>query len=108
MLYLCGTLWLEESWARLNTIVMGTQTKEPAISYALEPPYQSRISASKQPAPPNDGVRNRVFFALGVLLTELCLNTTLSGLRSQTKEQLSDFELVDRLSDLIYPDDLSR
>ncbi|KAK3339683.1 hypothetical protein B0T25DRAFT_361481 [Lasiosphaeria hispida] len=104
VLYLCGTPWLED-WMGLSTIVMGTQTKEPAISCALKPPFQSsRASTSKQPVPPSDGVRNGVLFTLGVVLTELCLNTTLGELRSQTKEELSDFELADRVSDLIYLD----
>ena len=76
VLHLCGAPWLEEDWAGLSTSVMETRTKEPAISCALM--SQSNISASKRPAPRNDGIRNRVLFTLGVLLTELCLNTTVS------------------------------
>ncbi|KAK5661837.1 hypothetical protein OQA88_9941 [Cercophora sp. LCS_1] len=108
VLYLCGTRWLDDDWAGLNTIVMGTKTREPEISCVLKPgPYQntSARARQKQPATPSDRIRNRVLFTLGVLLAELCPNTTLEKLRSQSREQqLTDFELMDRLSDMIYLD----
>ncbi|KAK0622605.1 hypothetical protein B0T14DRAFT_564048 [Immersiella caudata] len=108
-LYLCGTPWLPEDsdWGGLRTLALAHSIPDsPAISCVLKP-SESRPPSSPSPTlPHNDGIRNRVVFRLGILLTELCLNTTLDTLRSTRPEYrtMTDYELAASLSDSIYLD----
>lgn len=137
VLYLCGTPWLKEddaSWTvsgaiHLGLAVGGAPNKQPPLAIPCILKSQPTNATSPQapndspPPPPKTLIRNRILFALGVLLTELCLNTTLDTIRwreeqhsrggnpttnSTTAPQLPPlderalYELADRQSDRVY------
>lgn len=122
VLYLCGTPWINDDWSGLTSIQLRTGSpykeqspKQPSISCSLRavsgPESQVRSQRTQVSA-----IRNRVLFTLGVLLVELCLNTTLDGLRKENRDssmagslgleytELDEYELADRQSDRVYLD----
>ncbi|KAK3985657.1 hypothetical protein QBC44DRAFT_404018 [Cladorrhinum sp. PSN332] len=129
VLYLCGTPWLNEndSFGSLSdSIQLGASPKshpapqQPSLGIShLFKPSSNQTSEARTDLPPTR-IRNQVLFALGVLLTELCLNKTLESIRQQelgskgkgkvtepahlTAGMLDDFDLADRESDRVYLD----
>ena len=129
VLYLCGTPWLKEdasSWSASERIKLGISSSMPA-SYRVpeQPPvgisctFKSKSSQKTQSSVDNQlmRIRNKALFALGVLLIELCLNTTLDAIRRQEQdgkgkgkaaepipltEELDDIALVEREADRVY------
>jgi len=133
VLYLCGTPWLKEddaSWTASGAIHLGlamggAPNKQPLLgvpcSLKSQAPNSTNLQIPKD-SQPKALIRNRILFALGVLLTELCLNTTLDTIRwreeqptrggtpdtTTTAQQLPVldervlYELADRQSDRVY------
>ncbi|KAH6842349.1 hypothetical protein B0I37DRAFT_381721 [Chaetomium sp. MPI-CAGE-AT-0009] len=139
VLYLCGTPWLREnsSFTEASTAIqlgLGRQTPPSSTptNPRKHPPLASPNTSASQgntPAPLHQTqpqtptlIRNNILFALGVLLMELCLNTTLESIwqreqtqqRTRTQEQqqqtppildeLTLYGLADRESNRVYLD----
>ncbi|KAK7403826.1 hypothetical protein QQX98_010397 [Neonectria punicea] len=126
VLYLCGTPWLKDDWAGSKVIELNVDEASQQVHASSKQPSISCILTSRGAAQTGGGddgqtgkmgrVQNKILFALGVLLMELCLDTTLGNLRQESRDgslarsvgleptDVDDFELADRQSDRVYLD----
>ncbi|KAK3381820.1 hypothetical protein B0H63DRAFT_476666 [Podospora didyma] len=121
VLYLCGTPWLkEEDWSLSAAIQLGVDSedmssRQPSISCKFKSMnHESTVSNMRSEQDTNQPltkIRNKILFALGVLLTELCLNTTLHNLRlesgqdtTQPPSEAETYELAQRQTERVYLD----
>ena len=132
LLYLCGTPWLSQTeWLGAQALELLTQMNGPERKIfdkvpILNQTFKNKTSAANTTGsevtssdsttqPPahqiqNAQIRNKALFALGVLLTELCLGRSFDKLRvetrnpveSDTSAMIDDLQLVNQLQDRIY------
>ncbi|KAI1178528.1 hypothetical protein F4777DRAFT_100586 [Nemania sp. FL0916] len=128
ILYLCGSPWISEDWDGKNEIqlfIEGTGAAQqlaehPSLVYVFKSTVQQqsgnrRDSTTEAERFQSSQIRNKELFSLGVLLIELCLNTTLEQIRRESQEDgrpsaplgigssaIDDFEIANRQTDRIY------
>lgn len=131
-LYLCGSPWIPTDWdgkseiklfvpdANPNLSRLGITKSEPAVSCVFKPPAAGHITSHTQEILSEadrfqgNQIRNKTLFALGILLIELCLNSTFEKLRHETlgvnvspaldpdSTVPDDFDVANRLADRVY------
>lgn len=125
VLYLGGTPWLDTKWTGKDDIHLlfhqaGSESTRPAARYpSISHTFRSTVPKPKLKSEDRDysgiQIRHKTLFSLGILLIELCLNSSFAKLRSRVCEspsstntamhtQLSDFEVAQELNDAVYLD----
>ncbi|KAI1109199.1 hypothetical protein F5Y14DRAFT_433390 [Nemania sp. NC0429] len=128
ILYLCGSPWMGDNWDGKNEIQLFVEGTGVAQQLAEHPTlgYIFRSTLHQQPENPVDPtseaerfqgsqIRNKALFALGILLIELCLNTTFEQIRRESQEDgrssapleisssvVDDFEIANSQTDRVY------
>lgn len=128
ILYLCGSPWMGEDWDGKNEIQLFIEGTGAAQHLAEHPTLVSIFRSALQQQSGSRGgstseaerfqssqIRNKELFALGILLIELCLNTTFEQIRQESQEDgrpsaplgisssaIDDFEIANRQTDKIY------
>ncbi|KAI1182767.1 hypothetical protein F5B17DRAFT_170400 [Nemania serpens] len=128
ILYLSGSPWMGPDWDGKNEIQLLIEGTGVAQQLAEHPTlvYIFRSALQQQPASRGDSIseaerfqssqiRNKELFALGILLIELCLNTTFEQIRQESQayerpsaplgigsSAVDDFEIANRQTDRIY------
>ncbi|KAK0733076.1 hypothetical protein B0T26DRAFT_745167 [Lasiosphaeria miniovina] len=114
VLYLCGTPSLrEEDWSRsgASAIQFGVDNP-PSIRPAVSCDLKAGKAPGKQPdtsswadADRPSKIRNKILFALGVLLMELSLKKTIDSIQQESGAGSPDiYELAERQTDRVYID----
>ncbi|KAI0469640.1 hypothetical protein GGR56DRAFT_662314 [Xylariaceae sp. FL0804] len=131
MLCLCGSPWMDDGdWSGKEQLQLFVEDKGPIQTLASENPtitsiFRAAASGTETesrkdvtPAERYQGsqIRNRALFELGILLIELCLNTTLEQLRLQCQSSstpqpagakpsvIDDYEVANRQLERVYLD----
>ncbi|KAI0188964.1 hypothetical protein EV127DRAFT_470925 [Xylaria flabelliformis] len=128
ILYLYGSPWMGKDWGGKNEIqlfIEGSGTARqlaeyPTLVYIFrsalqQQPRSCEASSSEAERFQSNQIRNKELFALGILLIELCLDTTFEQIRQESQENggpsaplgikssaVDDFEIANRQTDRIY------
>ncbi|KAI1123241.1 hypothetical protein F5Y10DRAFT_252238 [Nemania abortiva] len=128
ILYLYGSSWMGADWGGKNQIqlfIKGTGAarqlaEHPTLIYIFKSALQRQSgshddSTSKTERFQSSQIRNKELFALGILLIELCLDTTFEQIRRESQghagpsaplgissSAVDDFEIANRQTDRIY------
>jgi hypothetical protein len=110
VLRLDGTPWLDETWNNNNIFLIRQQGKlladHPFVSQNLETVVRP-VAITPDVSLTAHVIRNHTLFALGIVLTELCMGKSMGKLHISselntdgTKHDLSDFQAASRLLDM--------
>ncbi|KAI0858308.1 hypothetical protein F4860DRAFT_527275 [Xylaria cubensis] len=128
ILYLYGSPWMGKDWSGKNEIQLFIEGSGAArqlaeyptlvyifISALQQQPRSCEASTSEAERFQSNQIRNKELFALGILLIELCLDTTFERIRRESQENggpsaplgintsaVDDFEIANRQTDRIY------
>ncbi|KAI0909370.1 hypothetical protein F4823DRAFT_594727 [Ustulina deusta] len=128
ILYLYGSPWMGQDWGGKDGIQLFVEGTGAARQLAEHPTIACIFKSTVQQQPATRGaatseaerfqssqIRNKELFALGILLIELCLDTTFEQIRQEIQEHdrpsaplgirssaIDDFEIANRQTDRIY------